>query len=278
MHSDMGSIFSIACQSTLPRPTTAGPDHTVTMTDKDNANPIVYAQSTQPAHRTDEASREEWWRDSALSALHGTSSASGKSAFVMLPGRGSGGSDSGYGEDDDDDDYEHEDSKRLQPIKSTKTQKDDIDQHEVYDLVRSISDPEHPLTLEQLAVVNAEHIVIDEGDSVVHRAPHVLLEFTPTIPHCSMATLIGLALRVRLLRALPSRYKVDIRVRPGTHQSENAVNKQLNDKERVAAALENQHLLGVVSDCLATAGRRGASEEEAMRRADELAIEMGLTV
>lgn len=92
-----------------------------------------------------------------------------------------------------------------------------------------------------------------------------------------MATLIGLALRVRLLRSLPTRYKVDIRVRPGTHQSENAVNKQLNDKERVAAALENQHLLGVVSDCLATAGRRGASEEEALRRADDLAAELGIT-
>ena len=35
------------------------------------------------------------------------------------------------------------------------------------------------------------------------------------------------------------------------------VNKQLNDKERVAAALENDHLLGVVQQCLATAARRG---------------------
>ena len=70
-----------------------------------------------------------------------------------------------------------------------------------------------------------------------------------------MATLIGLSLRVRLLRALPERYKVDIRVKRGTHQSENAVNKQLNDKERVAAALENSHLVSVVQQCLATADR-----------------------
>jgi hypothetical protein len=46
---------------------------------------------------------------------------------------------------------------------------------------------------------------------------------------------------------------VDIKVKPGSHQSELAVNKQLNDKERVAAALENKHLLEVVSQCLATA-------------------------
>lgn len=50
---------------------------------------------------------------------------------------------------------------------------------------------------------------------------------------------------------------MDIRIKPGTHQSEHAVNKQLNDKERVQAALENQHLLQVVEGCLATAGQRG---------------------
>ena len=65
-----------------------------------------------------------------------------------------------------------------------------------------------------------------------------------------MATLIGLCLRVQLLRALPSRFKVDIYVSPGSHASEHAVNKQLNDKERVAAALENPMLLDRVNLCL----------------------------
>ena len=74
--------------------------------------------------------------------------------------------------------------------------------------------------------------------------------FTPTVSHCSMATLIGLCLRVQLLRALPSRFKVDIYVSPGSHASEHAVNKQLNDKERVAAALENPMLLDRVNLCL----------------------------
>lgn len=59
-----------------------------------------------------------------------------------------------------------------------------------------------------------------------------------------MATLIGLCIRVKLLRSLPDRFKVDIHITPGTHASEAAVNKQLNDKERVAAALENNSLLG----------------------------------
>lgn len=55
------------------------------------------------------------------------------------------------------------------------------------DLLRSITDPEHPLTLEQLAVVSASQIKVSNKKG----AERVLIEFTPTIPHCSMATLIG---------------------------------------------------------------------------------------
>lgn len=35
-------------------------------------------------------------------------------------------------------------------------------------------------------------------------------------------SILGLSLRVRLLRSLPERFKVDIKVKEGTHQSENA--------------------------------------------------------
>lgn len=196
----------------------------------DNANPVVYATRVdQPREAEQRAAAQSthWWRDDRL-APH---------AHLFAP-------------DDADSDAESSDDGDAP--------RDALDAREVFDLVRSITDPEHPLTLEQLAVVNEQHITVDEGDPATKRAPHVLLEFTPTIPHCSMATLIGLSLRVRLLRALPAKYKVDIRIRQGTHQSENAINKQLNDKERVAAALENKHLLGVVHGCLATSAQRGA--------------------
>lgn len=92
-----------------------------------------------------------------------------------------------------------------------------------------------------------------QPDSVTidHDSGVVQIQFTPTIPHCSMATLIGLCIRVKLLRSLPPRFKVKVRTAPGSHASETAVNKQLNDKERVAAALENTHLLDVVNKCIA---------------------------
>ncbi|XP_074644331.1 cytosolic iron-sulfur assembly component 2B-like [Tubulanus polymorphus] len=126
---------------------------------------------------------------------------------------------------------------------------DRIDNREVFDLIRGINDPEHPLTLEELNVLELEHVQINDEDNTV------TVEFTPTIPHCSMATLIGLSIRVKLLRSLPTRFKVDVRITPGSHASEHAVNKQLADKERVAAALENGHLINVVNQCLATRKR-----------------------
>ena len=60
---------------------------------------------------------------------------------------------------------------------------------------------------------------------------------------------------MKLLRSLPDRWKVSVSINPGSHASEVAINKQLADKERVAAALENSHLLEVVNQCLATGSR-----------------------
>ena len=116
-----------------------------------------------------------------------------------------------------------------------------------------------------------------DGVVIDNESGMISIRFTPTIPHCSMSTLIGCALaacrprgcahgttltlargaparppdgdarrlciRVKLLRSIPSRFKVDVTVTPGSHASEHQVNKQLNDKERVAAALENASLV-----------------------------------
>ncbi|XP_061978364.1 protein AE7-like [Populus nigra] len=125
------------------------------------------------------------------------------------------------------------------------TAAESIDQLEVFDHIRDIKDPEHPYSLEELKVITEDAIEVDD------KLSYVRVTFTPTVEHCSMATVIGLCLRVKLMRSLPQRYKVDIKVAPGTHATEAAVNKQLNDKERVAAALENPNLVDMVDECLA---------------------------
>lgn len=115
--------------------------------------------------------------------------------------------------------------------------KDEINAMEVYDLIRGIKDPEHSYTLEQLRVVSEEDVTVDNVTKMVE------VVFTPTISGCSLASLIGLCLQVKLLRSLPAEYKISVKVAPRSHDSEESINKQLADKERVAAALENDQLL-----------------------------------
>ncbi|KAK7841943.1 protein ae7-like 1, partial [Quercus suber] len=68
-------------------------------------------------------------------------------------------------------------------------------------LSRDIRDPEHPYSLEQLSVLSEESITVDE------KLGRILITFTPTIQHCSMATVIGLCLRVKLKHCFPPHYK-----------------------------------------------------------------------
>ena len=57
---------------------------------------------------------------------------------------------------------------------------------------------------------------------------------------------------MRLEQALPPRFRVDVKVKEGTHSTADQVSKQLGDKERVAAALENQTLAGVLRKMMST--------------------------
>lgn len=83
-------------------------------------------------------------------------------------------------------------------------------------MIRDIKDPEFPKTLEQLEVVSDEDIFVnDVGDMC-----YIKIIFTPTVPHCSLANLIGLCIRERLNRYLHKRSKIDIFVKPGSHETE----------------------------------------------------------
>ncbi|XP_055365664.1 cytosolic iron-sulfur assembly component 2A isoform X3 [Betta splendens] len=86
---------------------------------------------------------------------------------------------------------------------------------EVYDVIRSIRDPEKPNTLEELDVVTEKCVEVQElGEDEFL----IIIKFSPTVPHCSLATLIehcswsvlcvtGLCLQVKLQRCLPFKHK-----------------------------------------------------------------------
>lgn len=129
-----------------------------------------------------------------------------------------------------------------------------IDEQEIYDLVATMSDPEHPITLGALAVVSLPDISIKPTMPNRPESPlrTVTVLITPTIQHCSLATVIGLGVRVRLEESLPARFRVDVRIKEGTHSTAEEVNKQLADKERVAAALWNPTLQSFIKKMLET--------------------------
>uniref|UniRef100_A0AAV2KX78 Cytosolic iron-sulfur assembly component 2A n=1 Tax=Knipowitschia caucasica TaxID=637954 RepID=A0AAV2KX78_KNICA len=133
------------------------------------------------------------------------------------------------------------------------------------DVIRSIRDPEKPNTLEELEVVTEKCVEVQQlGDEEFL----IIIRFSPTVPHCSLATLIGLCLQVKLQRCLPFKHKLEIYISEGTHSTEedkswmrtvlserdtvfcSRVNKQINDKERVAAAMENPNLREIVEQCV----------------------------
>lgn len=131
-------------------------------------------------------------------------------------------------------------------------EREEIDEQEVYDLISTISDPEHPLSLGSLGVVKIDDIKIISPASARSRISTVQVLVTPTTSACSLTTVIGLGVKVRLLQSLPPRFRVDVRIKEGTSKTADEVNKQLGDKERVAAAMENRSLINVVNNMLAT--------------------------
>ncbi|SGZ46331.1 CIC11C00000000539 [Sungouiella intermedia] len=204
------------------------------MSDPINANPTIIDVSDLPTRLEDtykqkDAKQELVEKITLLSLRHRPTSTSSKLPELV--------SDNDTDATEDELEEEEEDA---------------IDAQEIFDLIASISDPEHPLTLAQLAVVNLPDITVTHGANKTTDMSEVLIKITPTITHCSLATLIGLGIRVRLERSLPPRFRIRILIKEGTHQSENQVNKQLNDKERVAAACENDQLLTVILQMLST--------------------------
>ena len=129
-----------------------------------------------------------------------------------------------------------------------------IDEQEIYDLIATMSDPEHPITLGSLAVVSLPDISIKPTipSRPSSNLQTVTVLVTPTIQHCSLATVIGLGVRVRLEESLPPRFRVDVKIKEGAHSTADEVNKQLADKERVAAALWNPTLQSFIKKMMET--------------------------
>ncbi|PVH76411.1 hypothetical protein DL98DRAFT_518002 [Cadophora sp. DSE1049] len=187
----------------------------------DNANPTILSESELPTHRQRRRKRGDGSKKSGIRELLMAKPSYALDPFYM----------SDFSDTDSDD-------SSVEPI----------DEQEIYDLIAPISDPEHPLSLESLGVVKLQDVHLISPPDLTNPAAlsRVLVKLTPTVTHCSLATVIGLGVRVRLEQALPPSYRVEVKIKEGTHSQADEVNKQLADKERVAAALENDNLMGIL--------------------------------
>lgn len=120
------------------------------------------------------------------------------------------------------------------------------------DCISCIKDPEHPFTFQELDLFTEDDIYINLLD--VH--PHVTIYWSPTAPNCSFANNIGLCIKYKLMSDFPHlNLKVDVYIKEGMHSTKresnyHSVDKQVNDKERVAAALENPAVIQMLNEAI----------------------------
>ncbi|KAM0687269.1 hypothetical protein COBT_001495 [Conglomerata obtusa] len=125
----------------------------------------------------------------------------------------------------------------------------EVTKNTVFELIRNIVDPEHPQTLEQLRIITLDSVKVYENEHrdlfIGHTLPVKIIEvkYRPTIPHCSMAAVIGLAIKMQLLKYVSLNIHIKVMIETDGHVQEKELNKQINDKDRVFAAGENESVM-----------------------------------
>lgn len=127
----------------------------------------------------------------------------------------------------------------------------------VFDVIRDIRDPEHDHSLEALSVISPSAITITHPPDDSPGYGRVTVTFTPTVPHCSMASVIGLSIKKKLdeSRVLVDGhgehyYKLTVVCKKDAHSTADSINRQLGDKERVCAAFENPTISQLLEACI----------------------------
>ena len=105
--------------------------------------------------------------------------------------------------------------------------------------------------MEGLGIIEEESIVVAEKKGY----KLLCIYLKPTVPSCSLVLNIGLCIRYKLIRELDKdkfdQLKIDILLKEGFHDNKVngifliliKVDRQVNDKERYLAALENPDII-----------------------------------
>ncbi len=96
---------------------------------------------------------------------------------------------------------------------------------EVFETLKPVMDPEHPISITdpRLGIVTIDGIRVDDD--------LIRVMFKPTVATCPMGGLIGVLIRYHLEQKYPDA-RIIVKVIPGTHVSEDAVNNMINNDEQ----------------------------------------------
>ena len=118
---------------------------------------------------------------------------------------------------------------------------DKVDIYEVFEIIRNITDPEHPYNLEELNIVSLEEISVDNENRLI------TVYFTPTIENCTFASFIGISIKKKLLNFISPKYNIDVIIKEPKNENDKNLNKQMNDKERLEASNLNKNIVDLYS-------------------------------
>jgi len=116
-----------------------------------------------------------------------------------------------------------------------------LDKSELVEVLRKVYDPEFPLSVIDLKIVNEDDISI-EGEKIK-------ILFTPTSPLCPMGGMIGALIKYALEKKTGK--MVEVTLKPGTHNQEKMLNEMLKDSERYKEILERLKTAGFLDKCVA---------------------------
>ncbi len=115
-----------------------------------------------------------------------------------------------------------------------------MERKEILDVLKNVYDPEHPVSVLDLKIVEESDIAID-GDKA-------RVEFKPTSPFCPMGGVIGIVIKYALEQKLGR--EVEVRVKKGTHSQEKLLNDLLGDKKKYEQMLERLKPSGMLEQCI----------------------------
>ncbi len=116
-----------------------------------------------------------------------------------------------------------------------------MDRGQILEVLKKVYDPEYPMPITELKIVEEDDITIANDG--------VKVEFKPTAPYCPMGGVIGIIIKYALEEKLGK--NVEVRVKPGTHAQESMVNQLLSDKKKYEETVDRLKSSGMLERCIA---------------------------